>query len=91
MNVTISGNDYKASKPEQGALGARSVSNFEKVLDPYPIVRDNVKLREYTDFRLYGYAGSPSSKPKGPDQPYYAFNKGSSRLGLIGAYDGKSY
>lgn len=88
--VIVTGKDYTitTSGPQ---TGTGSVSNFDKVKDPYPIWRDNSKLQTYDSFKLYGYAGAPSSAPKGPTQPYYGFTKAATILGTIGAFDGKSY
>ena len=92
VTVTKPSGDYKISDLDDVPQGAFPVKDMTKILDPYPIVRDNTKLSTYNTFSLTKFSGAAASKPKGPDQPYYTFKDATpTKLAMIGALDGKTY
>lgn len=99
MMVTVTGPDksnFNISQPDDLMMGASSdISNLNTLStlnDPVKIVTSNKKVQTYSSFRFYRPAPQTlAGNKKLIDQPYYEFIDGKTKLGLIGASDGKDY
>lgn len=95
--VAVTGDDkssFRISKPDDIFGGAADITSPEKLTnDPVTVVVNNKKVQTYKSFRLYRLdSGTLRGNKKLVDQPYYDFlDDKKTRLGFIGASDGKDY